>query len=259
MAIRSIDPARLTGDDLVQWYQRSLQKQEQERREAAEQKHAEFVASIRANEREKDPGPENPIEALGDAFHRWQQGPKIPRPNLGESLIPVVGPVWEAVGDIQDGDYAGAAFNGAMAVADALPIGVAAKGIKAATKGIGVLKDGSVTANAARKALKRAGMTKPGEEVHHAIPLKGTPRNVQDWRNHYAFLKRLPKEQHRRLTGSWMGAPRYDPIRQVWYGTTDWMKAIPVGGLGYFADAIEDLAHASNQAPQPPASTSNRR
>jgi hypothetical protein len=185
----------------------------------------------------------NPVTALTDAFHDWQHGPKMQRPNLAESFIPVVGPAWEAAADLQDGNYGGAAFNGVMAVADALPIGVAAKGIKAASKGIGILKDGSVTADAARKMLRARGLARPGEEVHHTIPLDGLGRNVQDWRNHFAFLKPLPKEIHRRLTGSWMGKPEFDPIRKIWYGTTDWQKAVPTGVAGYATDAWENLTH----------------
>jgi hypothetical protein len=84
-------------------------------------------------------------------------------------------------------------------------------------------------------------MAKPGQEIHHTVPLNGLGRNVQDPRNHYAFLKVLPKEQHRRLTGSWNGKPMYDPIRRVWYGTTDWMKAVPTGAAGYAADVWENL------------------
>jgi len=196
-------------------------------------------------------GPEQtPFGAIADAFHDWQHGPKIQRPNLAESFIPVVGPAWEAAADLQDGNYGGAAFNGVMAVADALPIGVAAKGLKAASKGVGVLKEGAVTADAARKVLRRVGMAKPGEEIHHTVPLNGLGRNVEDWRSHFAFLKSLPKEQHRRLTGSWAGKPMYDPIRRAWYGTTDWQKAVPTGLAGYAADAWENLTHPFG----PPAS-----
>jgi hypothetical protein len=173
------------------------------------------------------------------------------RPNLAESFIPVVGPAWEAAADLQDGNYGGAAFNGVMAVADALPIGVAAKGIKAASKGIGILKEGSVTADAARKMLKARGVVRPGEEVHHTIALDGLGRNVEDWRNHFAFLKPLPKDIHRRLTGSWMGKPEFDPIRKIWYGTTDWQKAVPAGVAAYGADAWENLTHPFG----PPASS----
>lgn len=33
----------------------------------------------------------------------------------------------------------------------------------------------------------------------------------------------------------------YDPIRRIWYGTTDWMKAVPTGVAGYAADTWENL------------------
>jgi hypothetical protein len=166
---------------------------------------------------------------------------KLARPSLAQSFIPVVGPAWEAVADYQDGNYAGAAFNGAMAVADVLPIGIAAKGVRAASKGITVLKDGSVSANAAAKKIRAKGLAGKGQEIHHTIPLKGLSRTAQDPRNHYALLKVLPVEQHRRLTGSWKGAPRYDPVRRVWYGTTDWQKALPTAAAANLADGVQNL------------------
>lgn len=156
-----------------------------------------------------------------------------------------MGPAWEAVADVQDGNYGGAAFNGAMAVADLLPLGVAAKGVNAARRGVTMLKKGSVTADAARKQLRARGVVKPGHEVHHTIPLNGAGRNVQDPRNHFMFLKPLPKEQHRRLTGSWDGKPRYDPVRRAWYGTTDWMKAAPTAAVANGMDAVENFHRRS--------------
>lgn len=174
--------------------------------------------------------------------------PEIPRPSLAQSFIPVVGPAWEAAADFKDGDYQAAGFNAVMAVADALPVGVVAKGANAARKGVRIWKKGSLTAEAARKQYRRRGMAAPGEEIHHTVPLAGIPRDVQDWRNHYAFLKALPTEQHRRLTGRWGTKSRYDPIRRAWYGTTDWMKAVPTGAAGYAADSVENLTR-----PAPPA------
>lgn len=108
---------------------------------------------LRAKREAEDGGFRSPLDVAQDAFHDFQNGPEIPRPNLAELFIPVVGPAWEAVADLQDGDYGGAAFNGLMAVADALPVGVAVKGVRAASKGITVLKKGSVTAGAAAKDL----------------------------------------------------------------------------------------------------------
>lgn len=128
-----------------------------------------------------------------------------------------------------------------MAVADVLPIGIAAKGVRAASKGITVLKDGSVSANAAAKKIRAKGLAGKGQEIHHTIPLKGLSRTAQDPRNHYALLKVLPVEQHRRLTGSWKGAPRYDPVRRVWYGTTDWQKALPTAAAANLADGVQNL------------------
>ncbi|WP_304172286.1 hypothetical protein [Phenylobacterium aquaticum] len=213
------------------------------------------MAQLKAQRAAEEQGPESPLGAIGDAFEKWQEGPRMARPNLAESFIPVVGPAWEAVADIQDKNYTGAAFNGVMAVADALPIGVVGKGLRAASKGAGILKKGSLTAGAATSRLRAWGIAKKGEEVHHTIPLNGTSRSAQDWRNHYAFLKVLPKDVHRRLTGSWAGKPRFDPIRRVWYGTTDWMKAVPTGVAGYAADAWENLSQPfespTPQAPPP--------
>jgi hypothetical protein len=243
MAPRQVNPARLKGEELRQWYLRSPQDIDREKREAGARKHAEFVASVREYEREPEEDRVSPLDDAVEAFHDWQNGPKMPRPNLAESLIPVVGPAWEAAADLQDGNYAGAAFNGAMAVADALPLGVAAKGIKAASKGVGVLKKGSLTSNAAISALRRRGVVKQGEQVHHSFELNGVKRNEQNWRNHYAFLKSLPEETHQRIHRSWNGKPRFDPIRRIWYGQTDWQKAVPTGVAGYLADAWENFTH----------------
>ncbi|MDI1290081.1 MAG: hypothetical protein PSX37_09075 [bacterium] len=210
------------------------------------------MAKLRAKREAQDGGFRSPLDVAQDAFHDFQDGPDIPRPNLAQSFIPVVGPAWEAVADLQDGNYGGAAFNGLMAVGDALPVGFAVKGLKAVSKGIGVLKKGSVTAGAAAKKIRRAGLAGKGQEIHHTVPLNGKSRSAQDWRNHYALLKVLPVEQHRRLTGSWMGKPRYDPIRRVWYGTTDWMKAAPTGLASYAADALENGRRSSDGDGQRP-------
>lgn len=198
------------------------------------------MARIRAQREAEDRG-FSPLEAAQSTLRDFQNGPKIQRPNVVESFIPVVGPAWEAAADLQDGNYGGAAMNAAMAVGDALPVGVAAKGARALTKGVGIWKEGSLTANAARKALKRRSYAKAGEEIHHTVPLNGIGRGEQNWRNHYAFLKALPQETHRRLTGSWGGKPKFDPIRRVWHGATDWQKAIPTGIATYVADSLENL------------------
>lgn len=215
------------------------------------------MAEVKAQREAEDRGLRSPLDMAQGALQSFQDGPRIERPTLGQSFIPIVGPAWEAAADLQEGDYAGAAFNGAMAVADALPVGIAVKGGRALSKGIGVLKSGSVSSNASIKQMRKRGMVKPGYEVHHTAPLKGTSRTAQDPRNHYALLKPLPKEQHRRLTGSWDGKPRYDPIRRVWYGTTDWQKAAPTFVAGYLADTAENLAQTFGGSRKPPPKKSH--
>ena len=204
------------------------------------------MAKIRARRLAEEGHHESSLGAAERALRDFQRGPRIPRPNTLESLIPVAGPAWEAAGDLQDGNYIGAAVDAASALTDVLPVGVAFKGLRAASKGITVLKEGSVTADAARKVIRRVGLAGPGEEIHHTIPLNGLGRNVQDFRNHYAFLKTLPTEQHRRLTGRWMGKKRYNAAQRLWVGTTDWMKAYPAGALGHAATEIDHAATAAH-------------
>jgi len=208
-------------------------------------------AKVSAQPMSQTDGFRSPLDVAQDALHDFQSGPKIPRPNLAQSFIPVIGPAWEAAGDLQDGNYGGAAFNAAIAVGDALPVGAIVKGTKALSKGIGIWKGGSVTAGAAAKKIRAAGLAGKGEEIHHTVPLNGIGRSVQDWRNHYAFLKTLPQETHRRLHGSWKGKPQFDPIRCVWYGTTDWQKTVPAAVGSYAADAWENLADPFAQPPSP--------
>lgn len=110
MADSRADPARLEGEALRRWYLRTPQEIEEEKRRADAEKHAQFVASIHQQEREpEDGGLQSPIDMAKDALHDFQSGPKIQRPNLAESFIPVVGPAWEAAADLQDGNYGGAA------------------------------------------------------------------------------------------------------------------------------------------------------
>ena len=209
------------------------------------------MARVRAQRDAEDRDFRSPLDMAQGALEDFQNGPKIQRPNLAQSFIPIVGPAWEAAADLQDGNYGGAAFNAAMAVGDALPAGAIVKGVRAASKGIGVLKKGSVTSGAAIKQIRKAGLAGKGEEVHHTFPLNGKGRSEQDWRNHYAFLKTLPKETHRRLHGSWNGKPQFDPVRRAWHGTTDWQKTVPsaIGTLA--ADAWENLSEpfAASSAP----------
>jgi hypothetical protein len=186
-------------------------------------------------------GTGSPFDLAQDVLADFQNGPKIQRPSTAQSFIPVIGPAWEAVADVQDGNYGRAALNTAFAIGDALPAGPIVRGVKAASKGIGVLKTGSVTSGAAIKKIRKAGLAGKGEEVHHTVPLKGKGRSEQDWRNHYALLKTLPKETHRRLHGSWNGKPKFGLAGQLWHGTTNWQKTGSAAIGSILLDAGENL------------------
>lgn len=175
MAERQTDPARLQGEALRRWYTRSPADVEQEQQNRYDQRHREFFGAPAANgsnlaalsspdqkrtaalSKSGNNGSRSPVDVVQDALHDFQDGPKMQRPNLAQSFIPVVGPAWEAAADLQDGNYGGAAFNTAMAVGDALPVGAIFKGARAATKGIGVLTNGSVSAGAAATKIRKAG------------------------------------------------------------------------------------------------------
>lgn len=202
------------------------------------------------NQRQKSfalvPGP---VRGAHNVLKEFQNGARIQRPNAVQSLIPVIGPAWDAAADLQERDYGGALFNGAMAAAELLPVGVAVRGARMASKGIGALKHGSVTADAARKQMRARGVVPDGYEIHHTRPIHGLSRNAQDERNHYMWLKPLPIEQHRRLRGRWNGKPRYGPVGRAWHGTNDWQKAGPTAFGAYMADFEENAVRRSRQKP----------
>ena len=219
--------------------------------DAAGELYDKEMARVRAQRQAEERGFTSPLDVARGALEDFQNGPKIQRPTTTQSFIPVVGPAWEAAADLQDGNYGGAAFNAAMAVGDALPAGAIIKGARAASKGIGAYKKGSVTSGAAIKQIRKAGLAGKGEEVHHSVPLNGKGRAEQDWRNHYAFLKPLPKETHRRIHGSWNGKPQFGPIRQIWHGTTDWQKSFPTALGTNLVDAAENLTRPPAQQSPP--------
>lgn len=185
----------------------------------------------------------------------------IPRPNLVESFIPVVGPLWEAVADAQDGNYGSAAFNGAMAVTDVLPVAPVFKLLKIMKKlrAAGKLsryEEGLASASAMQKRYKTLKLTQAGQELHHTIPHRfaGISRTTKSAINHPALLKPMDKATHRRLTGRWQGQPEFNRLEKLWHGTTDLQKTAPVGAAGNAADAWENL-----RQPRPPRDDGRRR
>lgn len=269
MPNRPVDPMTLTGEALRRWYLRTPEQMGKERQAKYDQQHREFFSGggeVSANTKPVDAqqasrktappqagdgGFNSPLDMAQDALHDFQNGPKIERPNTFQSFIPVIGPTWEAAADLQDGNYGGAAFNAAMAVGDALPVGAIVKGTKAATKGVGLVTSKSMSAGATAKRIRKAGLAGKGDEIHHTVALEGANRSSQSWKNNPALLKALPQETHRRLRGSWNGKPQFGPIRRVWHGTTDWQKAVPAAIGFYAADAWENVTRPFGQSPPP--------
>lgn len=125
--------------------------------------------------------------SLGGALSYYQHIPRIARPGLAATFIPVVGPAWEAAADLQEGKYLSAAMNAGLAVADVLPIGAIGKGVKAvkalheakasvealkAARGYGkaskapggIFEGGLETAKDMSQYLRVAGIKKPGKK-----------------------------------------------------------------------------------------------
>jgi hypothetical protein len=164
----------------------------------------------------------------------------IPDPGLA-GLIPVVGPLWEAGYDLEQGDYGGAAFNAGAAAFDMFPVSSAVK-LYRIMKIMRRYKKGLASAKTMQQRYKARGLVSPGQEVHHTVALKGASRTAKgDFRNHPALLKVLERETHQRLTRSWNGKPKFDPVRKIWYGSTDLQKALPVMAVGRTADTWEYL------------------
>ena len=50
------------------------------------------MSKVRARRKAEDRGLRSPLDMAGDALKNFQNGPKIARPNMAQSFIPVVGP-----------------------------------------------------------------------------------------------------------------------------------------------------------------------
>jgi len=188
---------------------------------------------------------------LAGRFRDFQAGPKIARPNLAEEFIPVVGPAWDAVADLQDGHYGSAAFNGAMALGDLLPVGYGIKAGRGALKLVREMKTLTPKAAAIQRKMHKIGLALPTEDVHHIFELNGLGRYVPNWKNNPLFLKVLPREVHQRLHRRWGGKPKFGLVPRLWHGTTDWMKAGAAGIGSYATDGLEDVERWLSADSQP--------
>ena len=202
-------------------------------------------------------------DAAGDAYDqkmkalKAQQGqqsaataqPKtsVGHPEFAESLIPVWGSGREAVADFQEGDYLGAGLNGALAASDIFLVGSAGKFV--AKGGIFIVREGTSKApyawrKGARPYLEKIGVLQKGQHGHHwLIPQNTWGKDVPEWFKNQPFnIKPMPEgpagaEMHGRLTNSYKGKPRFNPVQRVIVGTPVEAKVAAGSAVGHTAAA----------------------
>ncbi len=170
----------------------------------------------------------------------------VGHPGFAESLIPVWGSGREAVADFQEGDYAGAAVNGALAASDIFLAGSVAKGL--AKGGFYVVT--KATKQAAPYSWKKVvrpwmgdqKMLEVGQHGHHwAIPQNGWGKGIPEAiKNQPWNIKPMPSpEVHGRLTGSYKGKPRFNVVEGYVHGTPTWSKVATGTAVGHPAGAVK--------------------
>ncbi len=181
-------------------------------------------------------------QAAENAKDQNQAG-SVGHPGFAESLIPVWGSGREAVADFQEGDYAGAAINGALAASDLFLAGTMAKGI---------LKGGLYGVKLGRKVVLKAQwptvsrymrdekLLQPNQIGHHwLIPQNGWGKKVPNIvKNQPWNIKAMPEgpigpEMHGRIHGRYKGKPRYTPVERYVYGTPTWSKVATADAVGH--------------------------
>jgi len=177
--------------------------------------------------------------------------------------LPVVGPAWEMAEDLQNGNYRGALFNGAMLAADLTPLGPARRAMKVANA-INDMRRGAFLARAGTQTarIRKIENLGPGFEVHHTISMNGLGKIIPKasrkaeglFRNHPANLKTMPKAAHRRLTGKWKdeatgrALERFNPVQRAWHGTNALQKTTALAAGATAADWGENLSRTSGAA-----------
>ena len=168
--------------------------------------------------------------------------PEVSHPGAVESLIPIWGSGREALADLHDGDYLGAAGNGAMAISDlALVKGLVVDGLKGAAKISGSHAWHSKPWDdvpGGRAWMGEKGHLKPGQHGHHGIiPQNGWGKAVPDFvKNQPWNIKGLDAATHGRIHGRYtvdgVKLPRFNPVERVWHGTPIWTKPAAAGAVG---------------------------
>ena len=198
------------------------------------------------------PSAGEPIQRMVDAAR------SIPLPHISEpglwAYAPLIGPAWETAYDLQEGDFAGAALNGAFLVAGLTPAGPAGSMLNLLRR-VNKMRRGPLLARAGTQTarIRKIEQVGKGFEVHHTIPMKGADRSAEGlWRNHPANLKILDQATHRRLTGKWTDKVTgevlqpFGPMGRIWHGTNALQKSGAAATVGIGADTGENLLRRPN-------------
>ena len=181
------------------------------------------------------------IPPIADARNAIESLQEMGRPHsLAESVVPYFGSGREAAADLQDGNYLGAGFNGALAASDLFLAGSIVKGLlKGGAKMSGPFAwkiKPRVDEVGARQWLGANGFLEPGQAGHHwGIPQGGWGKLVPDWiKNQPWNIKPMPSSEiHGRIHGRYLGKPRFNPAEQYWRATPAWSKAATVAAVGH--------------------------
>jgi RHS repeat-associated protein len=145
------------------------------------------------------------------------------------SFIPVFGPAWDTIDDVQDGEYGWAAIDASLAILDGIGVGELTK--------LG-WKTGSHTWSATRKWLAKQGVAEPDQHVHHAfIDRNGWAKGRLDAiKNQWWNLKPLKPppgyamdDWHRMVDGR---RPGLNALERAWHGWPDWTKPTGASAIG---------------------------
>jgi hypothetical protein len=190
----------------------------------------------------------------------WDQNP-----HFGESLLPVWGPMRDAIADLRNNKPGMSTLNFMIAVGDAFPGVAETKGVvRLGLRGVqeafehGLAKGGIKTAkswswSSARSRLRDAGVVKPGHEAHHVyIPQNGWGKAVPGSIKHRSWnIKSLEEETHRRIHSAFNGLPRFSPFDRYWHGTYSSMKTVPAAVLGHTVGrVVNEINPATRHVPK---------
>ena len=170
---------------------------------------------------------------------------RIDHPGALESMVPIWGSGKEALADLEDRNYVGAAVNAGLAASDvfvakAIVGGLAKGGLKMAGPWAWRQFE-KREASGMRPWLGEKGFLKPNQPGHHWwLEQKGS---APDWlRNQPPFIKGMKDAaQHGRVHGRYtvggVKLPRFNAVERLWYGTPDWLKAGYVSSAGHAGEA----------------------